>query len=137
MNKISREASIYVTKIVMRDAKVKTVGEAREEYNKLIEEKPHQFSLNDKVVTHEQASQRANYFSEVDGGYPRGMSVCYTVGLSGDCGFSCPDFQSGICEHGEEMLQNVQSNDEFSEDEIIELKDLYGMLDDEQVYKII
>ena len=52
---------------------------------------------------------------------------------SGDCGFSCPDFQDGICEVGEDMLSDlncVQDSNDFSEDEIIELKDLYGMLDE-------
>ena len=130
--KISKEASRYATKTIIRDSNAQTIGEAQKEYKKLIEDKPHQFSLKDRVTTLEQANQRANYFSEVDGHYPRGMSVCYTVGLSGDCGFSCPDFKEGVCENGEEMLkevQNVQDSDDFSKEEIIEFMDLYGIKD--------
>lgn len=130
--KISKEASRYATKIIVRDSNAQTVGEAQKEHKKLITDKPHQFSLKDKVATREQANQRANYFSEVDGHYPRGMSVCYTVGISGDCGFSCPDFQDGICEHGKEMLEKIEEVkdcDDFSKEEIIELMDLYGVED--------
>ena len=129
---ISKEASRYATKLTLRESKAKTAGEAQKEYSDLIEEKPHQFSLENKVTTLEQAAQRANYFSEVDGGYPAGMSVCYTVGISGDCGFSCPDFQNGICEVGEEMLLKLPSDhidEEYSLEEIEEFKDLYGMLE--------
>jgi len=130
MTGISKKASIYATKITLRDSKATTVGDARKEYVELLEDKPHQFSLKDKITTEEQASQRANYFSHVDGGYPAGMSVCYTVGISGDCGYSCPDFQSGICEHGEDMLLDsvtAQDSDDFSKEEIDILKDLYGV----------
>lgn len=127
---LHKRASMYATKITKRDSSANTVGEAREEFKQLIKDKPHQFSLKDKVTTLEQANQRANYFSEVDGHYPTGMSVCYTVGISGDCGFSCPDFQSGICEHGESMLEKieeVQDFEDFSKEEIFELMDLYGI----------
>ena len=130
---LSKKASRYATKITLRDSNAETVGEAREEFKELIEEKPHQFSLKGKVTTLEEVSQRANYFSHVDGGYPAGMSVCYTVGLSGDCGFSCPDFRDGVCENGEAMLEDfscVQDSDDFEEEEIAEFKDLYGMLDE-------
>ena len=60
------------------------------------------------------------------------MSVCYTVGISGDCGFSCPDFVDGICENGAGMLEDdgsVQDYSDFSKEEIEEFKDLYGVED--------
>ena len=123
-------ATEYATKIIKRDSKAKTIGEARREMQKLMREKPHQFSLVDKVTTYEQARQRANYFSEVNGHYPAGMSVCYTVGLSGDCGSTCPDFKHGICENGEEVVKDVLADKNYKlNNEDKEVFEMYTDLD--------
>ncbi len=126
---ISKKASRYATKLTLRDTDAKTVGEARDDYNKLIEDKPHQFGIIDKITTLEEANQRGNYFSEVDGHYPRGMSVCEIVGISGDCGFDCPDFTAGTCEQGASMLEAFLKTRETSipmdDEELNPLLDLY------------
>ncbi len=82
-------------------------------------------SLIDEVITYEEVAKRGNYFSKIDGGYPTGMSVCYIVGISGDCGFSCPDFQAGVCEFGVEMLEKITKEDAEDEEEYNFLKGLY------------
>lgn len=84
------------------------------------------------LKTMEDVHQKGNYFSEIDGHYPRGMSGCMTVGLSGGCGFECPVFRDGEChEHGKEMIENGHAyrdlEDFFDNQEIQELKEMYGM----------
>ncbi len=38
------------------------------------------------------------------GNYPLGMTDCEVVGINGDCGISCPVFQSGNCDSVDEGI---------------------------------
>lgn len=88
------------------------------------------------IETMEDVHNMGNYFSEIDGHYPRGMSGCYVVGLSGRCGANtCPVFKSGECkvEDPKQFVDEIQEmidNDEFSESDLITLLCNYPKVDE-------
>ena len=82
-----------------------------------------------EVKTHEQATNYANYLSEIDGGYPRGLSTCFAVGISGNCGVDCDQFTDGNCESPEFELDEIL--DTHGEEEGIAIADRYGEFEDE------
>lgn len=84
---------------------------------------------NKKVKTHEQAAHYSNYLSEIDGGYPRGLSTCFAVGISGNCGVDCAQFVDGGCETPDFDLDDVL--DTHGETEGLKIAESYGEFEDE------
>lgn len=84
---------------------------------------------NKKVKTHEQAAHYSNYLSEIDGGYPRGLSTCFAVGISGNCGVDCAQFVDGGCETPNFYLDDVL--DTHGETEGLKIAESYGEFEDE------
>lgn len=86
------------------------------------------FSTNPfkKVRTHEDINNMANHMSEIDGGYPRGMSDCFVVGINGGCGHTCPVFLDGLCEElGEMTKDDIMESDELDDDQKKDLAETY------------
>jgi hypothetical protein len=83
------------------------------------------------METMQDVHDKGNYFSEIDGHYPRGMSACYVCGLSGQCGAkTCPAFKNGECKVEEpelyiDDLKEMIDDDEFSEDDLFQLLSNY------------
>lgn len=81
-----------------------------------------------ELKTMDDVRNKGNYFSEIDGHYPRGMSGCYVVGLSGGCGVECPVFRQGDCKEVgglAEALMECLEEDEISEPEFIKITLMY------------
>ncbi len=53
-------------------------------------------------------------------GYPAGMTMCESVGISGNCGDRCPALWSGNCKESESF------RDEIEPDRVLEFEELYG-----------
>ena len=82
------------------------------------------------IRTMEDVNNCANAMAFIDGHYPVGMSVCYTVGINGDCGINCPQFKAGDCENEttESTRQETQlamEHDGWDEEDIKDLLDCY------------
>ena len=84
---------------------------------------------NKSVKTHKEASSYANFLSEIDGGYPRGLSTCFAVGLSGNCGVDCEQFTDGHCEEPQEF--NLDDILDVHGDEGVEIADRYACFEDD------
>lgn len=85
-----------------------------------------------KIKTYDDANTYATYLSDIDGGYPRGMSNCFVVGISGNCGVTCPDFYNGICETPEpQSIEDLV--EEYGEEEGLRVAGLYGELEDKLI----
>lgn len=86
------------------------------------------FSTNPhkKVKTHEDINNMANHMSEIDGGYPRGMSGCFVVGINGGCGLTCPVFLDGECDElGELTKEELMESDQLGEEQKKDLAETY------------
>ncbi len=53
----------------------------------------------DKIETEEQLAAQTNRIFQHYGC----TDPCFVVGITGDCGFTCPVFKRGECEHQSEM----------------------------------
>lgn len=86
------------------------------------------FSTNrhKSVKTYEDINNMSNHMSEIDGGYPRGMSGCEVVGINGGCGSTCPVFLSCDCEEiGDMTKDDILYSDELDDEQKEELIEYY------------
>ena len=88
------------------------------------------------INTMDDVDNKSNYFSEIDGHYPRGMSGCETVGISGGCGNECPVFLDGECKNvdkdmAESIIEYISDFDKEQFDTII---DSYSVVN--EMYKL-
>lgn len=68
----------------------------------------------------------ANHMSEIDGGYPRGLSGCFIVGINGGCGITCPVFLDFECENADGFCkEDIELCDELDEEQREDLIDYY------------
>lgn len=80
-----------------------------------------------KISSEDDVDHKRNAMALIDGHYPLLISDCEVVGISGDCGLSCPVFQRGDClEHKDKMISELIKSDEFTEEEVKEICENYS-----------
>lgn len=81
-----------------------------------------------KILTYQDVDNAGSAMSEIDGGYPRGMSTCMIVGINGNCGQTCPAYLDGTCESEEMTNCSIEWEDPVAQ--FLHL-DIYGDGDDD------
>lgn len=105
MNK-QEAVNLLKSKGVSYLGKDESLGSTLDKFSNAPDRKVHHIGLD--KITDQQSLEDAHFAfdrlaSTGKANYPVGMSSCYVVGLSGDCGLSCPVLKSGDCKNEEEM----------------------------------
>jgi len=88
------------------------------------------------IRTMEDVSNCGNAMAFIDGHYPVGMSVCFVVGINGDCGNNCPQFIAGDCESLVDTFSRLEvqidlERDGWEDEDIRDILDHYYGEEDE------
>lgn len=83
------------------------------------------------IKTMEDVSNAGNAMAFIDGGYPAGMPGCMIVGISGDCGPSCPVLREGDCNEPQEFNKEDIIY-ELGEEEAEKIFEMYSCFEEER-----